>query len=143
MAFGTGDRFVDIGAVVEWLAALRAHASQFGADEEGFIGLHGRGGSDRVGYASPSGSSTSTADARARRAAATDHLSATIRSATTRARPSGEDADPTRRYPLPTRRRMAASISRAVSRSLIACLLSYFRFPLARPSSSFATPCFT
>ena len=36
MAFGTGDRFVDIGAVVEWLAALRAHASQFGADEEGF-----------------------------------------------------------------------------------------------------------
>ncbi len=38
MAFGTGDRFVDIGPVVEVkLAALRAHASQFGADEEAFI----------------------------------------------------------------------------------------------------------
>lgn len=38
MALGSGDRFVDISAVVELkFAALRAHASQFGATEEGFV----------------------------------------------------------------------------------------------------------
>lgn len=38
MAFGDGDRFVDISGVMDQkLAALRAHASQFGPDDESFI----------------------------------------------------------------------------------------------------------
>lgn len=38
MAFGEGDRFVDISAVIDVkIAALHAHASQFGPNEESFI----------------------------------------------------------------------------------------------------------
>ena len=38
MGFGSGDRFVDISPVLEVkLAALRAHASQFGPSEEDFV----------------------------------------------------------------------------------------------------------